>query len=192
MGWTWKYASAYKENGKVDQKAECDKLFTKEFTVLKSCMKGNVYYAAVKKTAEDGTKIVFAAVILTSLRNISGMNFGYKEMEESMGPVETKCPTSILNLLTKTKSEFALSWREQCRNYNENEKEKRRKRKILSDAVDGTKIRFVTNFSDKFGVFKKGDLIKAVKIHTGGLERWFDGIYSWRTAQIPENYTLEK
>src|SRR3546814_2436397 len=42
------------------------------------------------------------------------MIFGYKDMEESMGPCEDGCPESILNLLTSTDNENALDWRRRC------------------------------------------------------------------------------
>lgn len=38
MGWTEYHASFYK-NGKVDRKAECDNLWSKDCKVLKSTMK---------------------------------------------------------------------------------------------------------------------------------------------------------
>lgn len=52
MGWTG-YQATYFKNGKVDRKAECDSYFIESlnrgnFQVIKSAMKGSVYYAAVK------------------------------------------------------------------------------------------------------------------------------------------------
>ncbi len=43
-------------------------------------------------------------------------NFGYKDMEESMGPVESSCPEEILRMLTPTEEKYALDWRERCWN----------------------------------------------------------------------------
>ncbi len=45
----------------------------------------------------------------------SDYNFGYKDMDESMGPNADNCPARILDLLTQTEYEYALSWRERCR-----------------------------------------------------------------------------
>ena len=41
--------------------------------------------------------------------------FGYKDMDETMGPVESECPGVILDLLTPTESSYALAWRARCR-----------------------------------------------------------------------------
>lgn len=115
MGWTWYNATNYK-NGKIDRKAECDKLFTDEhYKVLKSCMKGSVWYAAVEYHKEE-KRIVFAAIVLTKTcdRNFEYYNFGYKDMDETMGPFRYDCPKSIIDLLTPTDNECANEWRRKC------------------------------------------------------------------------------
>ena len=54
---------------------------------------------AVKSTDKaSGTFYVFAAVILIS--NTKKDGFGYKDMDESMGPCECACPERIMCLLT--------------------------------------------------------------------------------------------
>ena len=100
MGWTSYDATNYKINKKgikvIDKKAECDSLFDDKHKVLKSAVVGNVYYAAI----ENDDKEVYAIVILISTSRSDGFNFGYKDMSEFCGPYETKCPKSILKLLT--------------------------------------------------------------------------------------------
>lgn len=130
MGWTWYQAGHYK-NGKIDRKAELDVQFTwnengRSVSVLKSIMRGSVYYAAVKSTnATNGTECVFAAVCLTSTDMKSFYNFGFKDMSEDMGPGPDECPKGILDLLTPTDSEWANEWRERCRaNLERNKKKK--------------------------------------------------------------------
>ena len=116
MGWT-----AYYIDGKIDRKHECDKVYggeTEKFIweVLKSTMVGSTYYAAVKRTEKaTGESKVFAGVCLTAVEK---GEFYYKDMSESCGPCERKCPNSILDLLTETDSEWANEWREECRAYN--------------------------------------------------------------------------
>jgi len=68
-------------------------------------------YMAIKVKA---TGDVFAVVILIQWCN-DKFNFGYKDIEESCGPYDTNCPERILDLLTPTDSEYALTWRQQCR-----------------------------------------------------------------------------
>ena len=43
------------------------------------------------------------------------MTFGYKGMDESMGPCEADCPAPILDLLTATDRPHAVEWRARCR-----------------------------------------------------------------------------
>ena len=80
---------------------------------------------------------VFALVYLVNSDNRAkdGFNFGYKSMEESMGPCEDNCPERILNLLTETSNEWAIEWRQRCRR----KIEQRAKAKTIKD---GTVVRF--------------------------------------------------
>lgn len=120
MGWTSTDARFYTADGKVNRKAECDALYAWEGEktkneVIKSSMRGSVYYAAVRTTDKTtGHSEVFAAVCLTSTRRDGGFNFGYKGMAEDMGPCEDDCPKGILVLLTDTESKYAKEWRERC------------------------------------------------------------------------------
>src|SRR3546814_6670908 len=88
-------------------------------TVLKSTVVGkNVYYAACERVADaDGARIVFAVVCLVRYtpRARDGYIFAYKDMDETVGPCASKCPASILSLLTPTESQWANAWRERCR-----------------------------------------------------------------------------
>lgn len=141
MGWTQYHATHYNSKGQVDRKAEMDALHTFESgnvksSVVKSCMVGRIYYAAVSYTEENETK-VYAAVAITSGK-IRGenpwFNFGYKAMSEDCGPYYYDCPKTILDLLTPTDNENAVSWREECR--------KRLAKPKLSDLPVGTIIKF--------------------------------------------------
>lgn len=120
MGWTW-YNAGYYKNGKIDRKAEMDEKFNwtegeRKVSVLKSVMRGSVYYAAVRSQNEsNGTDKTVAVVCLTSTNMKDYTNFGYKDMDETMGPGPSNCPKSILDLLTPTDSEWANEWRDRCR-----------------------------------------------------------------------------
>lgn len=140
MGWTTcYYATYYKPNGSVDRRKECDKLYTFEVKdkegnvirtnrVIKSAMVGSTYYAAVEQRSASGEILeVWGAVALTCGKGrTDGTIWGYKDMCESGGPYESKCPASILALLTPTDNAYALEWRERCRNYNKEQCEKRK------------------------------------------------------------------
>ena len=140
MGTTFYHATNYK-NGKVDRKAECDKILeyvseTRQQRVLKSSMVGSTYYAAVE-TIREGSREVWAAVFITYGQDRSDpyYNFGYKDMEESMGPYYYDCPKGILDLLTPTDNECANDWRRKCR-------EKKEKKSSLASVKIGEKVKW--------------------------------------------------
>lgn len=82
------------------------------FDLLATRSVGNVVYAAIKNP-EDGH--VFGAVILTAYHNNEYCNWGFKFIEESMGPMEQDCPAAILNMLSPPRGQYAEEWRERCR-----------------------------------------------------------------------------
>ena len=86
--------------------------------VLRSALVAmRTYYAAVEHTRPDGLRTVFAAVCLVRYnpRDREGYVFGYKDLDETMGPCESDCPPAILDLLTPTDSAYAIEWRARCR-----------------------------------------------------------------------------
>ncbi|MCA1656674.1 MAG: hypothetical protein LC713_03020, partial [Actinobacteria bacterium] len=73
---------------------------------------GGVVYAAVRSS--DDKEAVWALVLLTEAHG--GITYT-KAMDETQGPCETTCPARILDLLTGTTSEYALAWRQACREH---------------------------------------------------------------------------
>jgi uncharacterized protein DUF6927 len=76
------------------------------------------YYAAVERVEKvSGQCSVSAVVCLVdyNTRDKEGYIFGYKDMDETMGPCDHDCPAAILDLLTPTDSEWANAWRQKCR-----------------------------------------------------------------------------
>ena len=125
-------------NGKVDRKSECDAYWNEEelYEVVKSTMVGTVYYAAVKALVRglvtDGKDLepipeqeqeTFGVVMLTSVNSKDYFNFSYKVIDETMGPCDTRCPESILKLLSPTDNEYANNWRKRCHEINMRDKE---------------------------------------------------------------------
>jgi hypothetical protein len=82
-----------------------------------SLVKMRTYYAAVEIVPTDGPREVIAVVCLVRYnpRDTEGYVFGYKSMDETMGPCEAECPVAILDLLTPTTGDYAFAWRERCR-----------------------------------------------------------------------------
>lgn len=77
------------------------------------------YYAAVEWIKPDGSREVWCATFKLAFvpKAVDGYTFGYKDMEESMGPCMWRCPARILYLLTATDNENANAWRAKCREY---------------------------------------------------------------------------
>lgn len=85
--------------------------------VLKSALvKMRTYYAALERTGPGGEREVFAVICLVQYNRKAkdGYIFGYKDMDESMGPYQAECPTKILDLLTPTNNPHAMEWRAKC------------------------------------------------------------------------------
>lgn len=100
------------------------------FPVLIS-KQGSTWYAAVRREPAEGRRddgldatgsyetdatggYTFAAVFLTSRE---GGEWGYKDMDETMGPNRAEAPPKLLDLLSPTTSDHALKWRQRCRDH---------------------------------------------------------------------------
>ncbi len=117
-----------------DEKAEVTRLCTfesdtRKTELVKACKVGSTWYAAAKVmnldgspvedatyVADDDGSITFAAIFLT--RYDEG-RWGYKDMEECAGPVESRAPLGLLALLSELKDpeSYAHAWRQRCRDW---------------------------------------------------------------------------
>lgn len=108
--------------GHATPRAYLDNQFTYErehhrLTVLASSMVRSTYYAACERLEANGDRQVFAIICLTktSTGARDGCTFGYKDMDETVGPYESDCPAAILDELTETEYPHAIEWRARCR-----------------------------------------------------------------------------
>lgn len=194
MGWT-SYRATFYKNGQVDRKAEMDAYFKEEdsvnkkyhFKLLKSAMIGSTYYAAIEKTNNETKESkVFATICLTNTNHKFYDNFSYKDMDETMGPYQYKCPVSILNLLTPTTNKYAIDWRERCRAYHNKKNELA---KIEKFGEKGGKIKYRPNYDLESGK-KKGEeiilyyhtIVVPYKKKSKGF--WTDGFYRYPTKLL--------
>ena len=152
MGWT-----SYNVPKPVNRKTECDKASTwdeerSSCRVLKSVMKGSVWYGACEYTNKTtGESKVFGCVSLTAVDNKEYDNFAIKQMDETMCPCYNDCPSGILKLLSPTENDYALKWRKACEAHNANENFRHKK---LQSLPKGTVIQFC---------FQNGDKVEATK-----------------------------
>ena len=174
MGWIFYDSIHLKPNGSVDRKKEMDSGFDNGHMVVKSAMVGSVYYAAIKK---ESTNDVYGFVALTSSdKKGSGFNFGYKDMDETCGPYEYKCPLSILNILTETDNEYAQGWRAKCRKYHEDRKSPNHFRSLPFRA----KVIWTVPHGN-FSGYRKGDRVELIKSKSRGEHAyWYSLGDRWR------------
>ena len=145
MGWLFYTDGRVKTY--ADEREEITRLCTfegetRKTELVKACKVGSTWYAAARVTNLDGThvedttyvtdadgSITFGAVFLT--RYDDGC-WGYKDMEESAGPVESRAPLSLLALLSELKDpdSYAHAWRQRCQNWA-----------AIPDYAEGDKIR---------------------------------------------------
>ena len=207
MGWTSYHATHYKK-GKIDRKAECDAYFLEGlnagyYDVLKSSMVGSTYYAAVKplkKCGSDGKEVVdipeeeqkvIGVVFLTSTDSKDYFNFAYKDMSETMGPYESNCPKSILDLLSPTDNEYANAWRQRCLDNLEKKKDK----DALGNLPVGSVIKVTLPFDTR--LYKNGDVVTLTKQDWWGTHRaaWYSSRAKFTASlmkQLDGHYEIVK
>jgi Domain of unknown function (DUF6927) len=110
----------------------------------------NTVYLAVRSTdKKTGRSLVFAAVILISNTKKSG--FGYKDMDEGMGPCECACPQRIIRLLSPIADlphpRYTAEWRARVAAYHDEQRQHRKRCTSLSVGTILT-LRTATRFSD--------------------------------------------
>ncbi len=125
MGWLFYTDGRVKSY--ADEKVEIARLCTfegerRKTDLVKACKVGSTWYAAAKVINLDGTpvedttyvtdadgSITFGAVFLT--RYDDGF-WGYKDMEESAGPNESRAPLGLIELLSDLKDpdSYAQDW----------------------------------------------------------------------------------
>jgi len=93
---------------------------------LKKCLRGNVLWRVVEVYRKDTGHIeryIACDLLQTDLQG----NWGYKDIDESMGPYQTSCPLSYL----KGTMVLNKKWRGWVREYHQHKREVRARRKAL-------------------------------------------------------------
>jgi len=124
MGWTYTYRGSTPVKEFLTERINCENEHARWKVLDIAIVKMRTAYMAVeiiRRDKETGqldttTRKVVAFVFLLDYRpSDPDYDMGYKDMDESMGPCESECPERILNLLTPTDHEYALTWRQRCR-----------------------------------------------------------------------------
>lgn len=114
MGWTF----THRPKG-LTTREWFERNLSSDQRFLATATKDGVFYAAVENlpTATYKPGAVWGLVTLTKWTS-GHHNYGWKDMDETMGPYEANCPDRILDLLTPIDSEWANEWRARCRANN--------------------------------------------------------------------------
>lgn len=133
MGWLF-YTDPSRVQGYAGEKDEITRLCThttdqSQYRPLQISKVGSTWYAAIQhtpingevsnqtayETTDDGS-YVFAAVFLTKYHDGC---FGYKDMDETMGPCEARAPLTLINKLSKIidPESYAHNWRKRCETF---------------------------------------------------------------------------
>ncbi|MCL7489732.1 MAG: hypothetical protein M8357_16315 [Desulfobulbaceae bacterium] len=124
MGWTYTYRGSTPVKEFLNERINCENEHARWKVLDIAIVRMRTAYMAVeiiRRDKETGqldttTRKVVAFVFLLDYRpSDPGYDTGYKDMDESMGPCESECPERILNLLSPTDHEYALAWRQRCR-----------------------------------------------------------------------------
>jgi hypothetical protein len=115
--------------------------------VLAAARVANTVYMAIRNADKaTGKAYVFAAVILIS--NTRKRGFGYKDMDEGMGPYECACPDRIMRLLSPLAEVpnpgYAADWRARVAAHKQAAKDRKAKRAALQPGSIVTLERAVT------------------------------------------------
>jgi hypothetical protein len=118
MGWT----GSYEWTSATAVHAELlDQLTRSGFTVLGKAATsyGRNFYVAIEKPDVPAT--MFVAIVSggrATGRRGDDIMWGYKDMDESMGPYEYDCPLALLDKLGPPPNEWAANWREKVRAFH--------------------------------------------------------------------------
>lgn len=111
MGWSVGWSKRDLVNHLNDQGGA--KHWGDNYTVIANCVRGNCHWQVME---HRGGKRFIA---LNLLQSFDG-EWGYKDMDESMGPNYYNCPLSYLDLAPETEDmgQYAKNWRQKVREYH--------------------------------------------------------------------------
>jgi len=95
------------------------------FKTIRKCTAGNVLWALHESKVGDDTQTWIGCYLLTNGGNHEG--WGYKPMEEAMGPFYYTCPLIYLELAPVANQE----WRDGVREYWDHRKQRAARRRAL-------------------------------------------------------------
>lgn len=158
MGWLFTYGATKKD---VIRDLTTDHVSDERvFKTLRKCLRGNTMYALVE-SGKPGETMKF---IMVYLLGANDGDWGYKDVDESMGPCECDCPVKYLDEADEPVNEYAREWREKCRARAEAKAKQRAKKPKVGEvwSCNGHRIKIAR---------VKGSRIEAHNLTAGGYYR---------------------
>lgn len=126
MGWT----SSYNWDNK---KALISYLMSAQYwgknTVLDHSVYGSELYLLIQK--ENGSKFIAVYLVRNMAAPFESVEYGYKDMDESMHPNYYNCPERLLKQ-SDCNAKLSIEWREQCRQKRKEKANAKKKNKTFS------------------------------------------------------------
>lgn len=126
MGWMsgWRSRSELVNHLTYPQKWEKDGQ-QQELRVVKKCFRGNNLWTIMERFVDGKQTDKF--IVLFLLRRFGQDDWGYKDIEESCGPMYYNCPVKWLDEVPEPDSGYVAAWREEVRNAAKRPKNSRSK-----------------------------------------------------------------
>ena len=140
MGWT---SGWYSRRELVEHLTKTQDSGSIHFETLAKCFVGNNMWTVMSRTntalPENDPKRLVRFICLFYIRRYAGDDWGYKDVDETMGPCEVNCPLKYLDMAPEgaLDSEYATKWRENVREY-------------WKDLEDGRKVASELKYGDLF------------------------------------------
>jgi hypothetical protein len=112
MGWYYTHGAS--RSDVIDELTEDRVTDERVFRTLRKCFRGNTMYA-LHESGKPGETKKWIGVYLLQRGTSDFPGWGYKPMDETMGPYHCDCPVSYLDEADEPMGDTAKEWREACR-----------------------------------------------------------------------------
>jgi hypothetical protein len=115
MGWI--YSASWPTKSAMIEHCTGPEMMGDKLTTLAKAIRGNALWTVIEYTSDGGSYPKGHRAILCFLLGSDvkrGGGWGYKDMDESMGPVEVSCPVKFLDMVPDPGG-YATEWRAKVR-----------------------------------------------------------------------------
>jgi hypothetical protein len=119
MGWTFPYCT--NTRAQLVEHLRRPERFGDRTELLAACTRGNHHWYLARN---KDTGVVWIGLDLMQGGTRREPGWGYKDMDESMGPYASDCPLSYLDRATEPCNEHSRDWRDGVRKYHAQRKER--------------------------------------------------------------------